>query len=103
MSQRTVATLCLVVVAVAYSALICSLPVQKAEGLLPTLTPTHALTILPTATGVLEAELRPTKTPQPPIVLDLLPMATATPRPSVTPTPVPTRTPRPELPPVQRG
>jgi hypothetical protein len=68
------------------------------------------MTVLPTLTPTAQsAELlppKPSKTPQPPIVLDALPMVTSTavpPTETPTPTATPTVVPTPDRPPLQRG
>lgn len=74
-------------------------------------TPTRVpMTVLPEATPTAQSALllpmKPTKTPQPPIILDALPMVTSTRvPPTPTPTVEPTRTPEPtpDRPAVQRG
>ena len=70
---------------------------------LPTATTYVFLTATPTDQLVGSPVVKPTKTPQPTIVLDQLPMATSTRVPSTT-TPVPSATPTPNVtPPVQKG
>lgn len=90
----------------------CALPAER-QAAVPTPTPTLVIIVLPTATVTPTAQpagpahVKPTRTPQPPIILnDPLPMTPSTRVPTSTPTPAPTETlvpPTPDKPAVQKG
>ncbi len=85
----------------------CALPNERAATVL-TPTPTRAITVLPTATAqpAGPAHVKATKTPQRPIILDMVPMTPTTREPTATSTLVPTETPvppTPDKPAVQKG
>ncbi len=85
----------------------CALPSERASTR-ATPTPTIYVFVLPTATAqpAGPAHVKATKTPQRPIILDMVPMTPTTREPTATSTPVPTETPvppTPDRPAVQKG